>query len=157
MRQVSSPVRRGAGRKGRKDLARSLPGFKVLGVLFLTQVSPAFLPSKKACGTHKFRHFGVGQQYPTLFCDSTDHKLYLFAGIVKNSHLRAEMEQGALEGDSKRQECRAPQKLDTVSVSCHPERRRRSFHQPPVNAQIVLRHPRHAKPFFKDLPTACAV
>ena len=25
MRQVSSPVRRGAGRKGRKDLARSLP------------------------------------------------------------------------------------------------------------------------------------
>jgi len=30
MRQVSSPVRRGAGRKGRKDLARSLPGFKVL-------------------------------------------------------------------------------------------------------------------------------
>ena len=25
MRQVSRPVRRGAGRKGRKDLARSLP------------------------------------------------------------------------------------------------------------------------------------
>jgi transposase len=35
MRQVSCPVRRGAGRKGRKDLARSLPSFKVLGVLFL--------------------------------------------------------------------------------------------------------------------------
>ena len=31
--------------------------FKVLGVLFLGEVSPAFLPSKKACGTHKFRHF----------------------------------------------------------------------------------------------------
>src|SRR5712691_5000364 len=43
MRQVSSPVRRGAGRKGRKDLARSLPGFKVLEVLFLAQVSQAFL------------------------------------------------------------------------------------------------------------------
>jgi hypothetical protein len=35
MRQVSSPVRRGAGRKGRKDLARSLPSFKVLAVPFL--------------------------------------------------------------------------------------------------------------------------
>jgi hypothetical protein len=28
-----------AGRKGRKDLARSLPSFKVLGVLFLVKVS----------------------------------------------------------------------------------------------------------------------
>src|SRR6266446_10460283 len=37
--------------------------FKVLGVLFLGEVSPAFLPSKKACGTHKFRHLGVDQQY----------------------------------------------------------------------------------------------
>ncbi len=46
MRQVSSPVRWGAGRKGRQDLARSLPGFKVLAVLFLVQVSQAFLPSK---------------------------------------------------------------------------------------------------------------
>jgi len=43
--------------QGRKDLARSLPGFKVLEVLFLAQVSQAFLPSKKACGIHKFRHF----------------------------------------------------------------------------------------------------
>ena len=40
MRQVSSPVRRGAGRKGRKDLARSLPGFNVLGVLFHGEVFP---------------------------------------------------------------------------------------------------------------------
>src|SRR4029450_2229641 len=54
----------GAGRKGRQDLARSLPGFKVLGVLFLGEVSPAFLPSLKACGSHEFRHLGVGQQYP---------------------------------------------------------------------------------------------
>src|SRR4030095_359170 len=45
MRQVSCPVRRGARRKGRKDLARSLPGFKVLKVLFLAYVSQAFLPS----------------------------------------------------------------------------------------------------------------
>jgi hypothetical protein len=67
MRQVSRPVRRGAGRKGRKDLARSLPGFKGLGVLFLGEVSPAFLPSKQACWTHKFRHLGVGQQYPLVF------------------------------------------------------------------------------------------
>src|SRR5262249_52767899 len=35
--------------------------FKVLGVLFLGEVSPAFWPSKKACGTHKFRHFRVRQ------------------------------------------------------------------------------------------------
>jgi len=31
--------------------------FKVLGVLFLGEVSSVFLPSKKACGIHKFRHF----------------------------------------------------------------------------------------------------
>ena len=37
--------------------------FKVLDVLFLACVSPAFLPSKKACGTDTFRHFGVRQQY----------------------------------------------------------------------------------------------
>jgi hypothetical protein len=67
MRQVSSPVRRGAGRKGREDLARSLPGFKVLGVLFLGEVSSVFLPSLKACLTHEFLHLGVGQQYPGVF------------------------------------------------------------------------------------------
>ena len=38
--------------------------FKVLGVLFLGKVSCAFLPSKKACRMPKFRHSGVGQQYP---------------------------------------------------------------------------------------------
>jgi hypothetical protein len=31
--------------------------FKVLGVRFIGEVFPAFLPSKKACGTHLFRHF----------------------------------------------------------------------------------------------------
>jgi hypothetical protein len=40
--------------------------FEVLDVPFLVCVSPAFLPSKKACGTDKFRHFGVRQQYPTV-------------------------------------------------------------------------------------------
>jgi hypothetical protein len=69
MRQVSSPVRWGAGRKGRQDLARSLPGFKVLGVLFLGEVYPAFLLSKKACWSHQFRYLGVGQQYPGVFRD----------------------------------------------------------------------------------------
>src|SRR5262249_41412675 len=37
--------------------------FKVLEVLFLAQVSQAFLPSKKACGIHTFQHFWVRQQY----------------------------------------------------------------------------------------------
>ena len=41
--------------------------FKVLEVLFLASVSYAFLPSKQACGTHKFRHFGVRQQYLLIF------------------------------------------------------------------------------------------
>src|SRR5262245_21526946 len=36
--------------------------FKVLGVLFLEEVSSAFLPSKKACWAHQFRYLGVGQQ-----------------------------------------------------------------------------------------------
>src|SRR4029453_9452334 len=40
--------------------------FNVLGVLFLGKVFPAFLPSKKACWTHKFWHLGVGQQYPVV-------------------------------------------------------------------------------------------
>ena len=75
MRQVSSPVRRGAGRKGRKDLARSLPNFEVLRVLFLGTVFSAFLPSKKACWAPKFRHLGVDQQYPSLFCDICDSAL----------------------------------------------------------------------------------
>src|SRR4030095_12030485 len=40
--------------------------FKVLEVLFLGGISSAFLPSKKACWTHKFRHMGGGQQYPPV-------------------------------------------------------------------------------------------
>jgi hypothetical protein len=65
-RARSRPYRRGAGRKGRKDLARSLPSFKVLEVLCLGEVSPAFWPSKKACWAHQFRYLGVGQQYPLV-------------------------------------------------------------------------------------------
>src|SRR5215510_14474661 len=64
MRHVSSPVQRGAGRKGRKDLARSLPSFKVLEVHFLGEVGSAFLPAKKACWAHQFWYLGVDQQYP---------------------------------------------------------------------------------------------
>src|SRR5215813_8569918 len=66
MRQVSSPVRRGAGRKGRKDLARSLPSFKVLRVLFLGEVSSAFLPSKKAYWAHQFQYLGVNVMDPPV-------------------------------------------------------------------------------------------
>ena len=40
--------------------------FKVLAVLFLASDSPAFLPSKKACRTDRFRHFWVRQQYPPV-------------------------------------------------------------------------------------------
>jgi hypothetical protein len=40
--------------------------FKVLGVLFLREVFSTFLPSTKACWTHKLRHFGVDQQYPPV-------------------------------------------------------------------------------------------
>ena len=45
--------------------------FKVLEVPFLRDVFSAFLPSKQACRIHRFRHLGVGQQYPTLFCDNS--------------------------------------------------------------------------------------
>ena len=48
---------------------------KVLEVLFLGEVSSTFLPSKKAGWTHKFRHVGVDQQYPTLSCDVLTHQL----------------------------------------------------------------------------------
>jgi hypothetical protein len=41
--------------------------FNVLGVLFLGAVSSAFLPSKTASWTPKFRHLGVDQQYPGVF------------------------------------------------------------------------------------------
>src|SRR5262252_6305189 len=36
--------------------------FKVLGVLYLGEVSSALLPSKKADWAHQFRYWGVGQQ-----------------------------------------------------------------------------------------------
>ena len=38
----------GAGRKGRKDLARSLPGFKALRSMFLAEDSPSFSAFKEA-------------------------------------------------------------------------------------------------------------
>jgi hypothetical protein len=41
--------------------------FKILGVLFLGEVSSTFLPSKKACWAHQCRYLGVGQQYPEVF------------------------------------------------------------------------------------------
>src|SRR5215813_11760312 len=44
--------------------------FNVLGVLFLGEVSSAFLPSKTASWTPKFRPLGVGQQYPALKRDT---------------------------------------------------------------------------------------
>ena len=43
----------GAGRKGRKDLARSLPGFKVLEVLFLDRIDTMLVrwfPQRAAVG-----------------------------------------------------------------------------------------------------------
>jgi hypothetical protein len=43
--------------------------FKVLAVLFLGEVSLAFLPVKKAWWTHKLRHLRVGRQYPTICHD----------------------------------------------------------------------------------------
>ena len=46
--------------------------FKALEVLYLMQVSQAFLPSKKACGIHKFRHFRVLQQYPIISIRTQD-------------------------------------------------------------------------------------
>src|SRR4030095_9396167 len=45
--------------------------FNVLGVLFLGAVSSAFLPSKKASWTPKFRNLGVDQQYPPGYCWSS--------------------------------------------------------------------------------------
>jgi hypothetical protein len=48
------------GTKSGKPIGRAKSterGFKVLEVLFLAQVSPAFLPSKKACWRPTFRHF----------------------------------------------------------------------------------------------------
>src|SRR5215212_12121397 len=57
MRQVSSPVRRGAGRKGRKDLARSLPGFDAPRGGFLNRLPKASWPSKKVCVMQKFGIF----------------------------------------------------------------------------------------------------
>jgi hypothetical protein len=63
-----------ARRKGRKDLARSLPSFKVLGVLFLGEVSSAFLPSKQAGWAHQFHYLRVGQQYVMRVPLATAHE-----------------------------------------------------------------------------------
>ena len=40
---------------------------RYLGVLFLREVFSTFLPSTKACWTHKFLHLGVDQQYRNSF------------------------------------------------------------------------------------------
>ena len=66
MRQVSCPVRRGAGRKGRKDLARSLPNFQAIGLRLLLWISHVSGPSMTAYARHNYRHFGVRQQYPPI-------------------------------------------------------------------------------------------
>src|SRR5262249_33887457 len=59
MRQVSCPVRRGAGRKGRKDLARSLPSFHATRPLLALWIFHVLGPSKTAYARHNFRQFGV--------------------------------------------------------------------------------------------------
>src|SRR4051812_32554036 len=41
--------------------------FNVLEVLFLASVSPAFLPSKKACGVHKFGTSEFANSIPPFF------------------------------------------------------------------------------------------
>jgi hypothetical protein len=64
MRQVSSPVRWGAGRKGRKDLARNLPSFHATWLHLVLRIFHVLGPSKTAYTRHNFRHFGVDQQYP---------------------------------------------------------------------------------------------
>jgi hypothetical protein len=66
MRQVSCPVRRGAGRKGRKDLARSLPSFHATGLWWLLRILHVPGPSMTAYTRHNFRLSGVRQQYPSV-------------------------------------------------------------------------------------------
>ena len=72
MRQVSSPVRRGAGRKGRKDLARSLPSFHATRSLVRLRILHIPGLSITAYTRHNFRHFGVDQQYPGVFQNTGD-------------------------------------------------------------------------------------
>jgi hypothetical protein len=67
MRQVSCPVRRGAGRKGRKDLARSLPSFKVLAVLFLAYVSHVFCLQSRHVGYTHFSTFEFANSIRAFF------------------------------------------------------------------------------------------
>src|SRR5262249_6140303 len=90
------PVRFGGGlgeKAVKMDLARSLSCFKVVGVLFLGEVSSVFLPSLKACWTHTFRYLGVGQQYPSLICDFSGINVCIFGKgektRVKRSHVEA--------------------------------------------------------------------
>jgi hypothetical protein len=59
MRQVSCPVRRGAGRKGRKDLARSLPSFHATRPLLVLRIFHILRPSKTAYARQHFRE-GAG-------------------------------------------------------------------------------------------------
>ena len=67
MRQVSRPVRWGAGRKGRQDLARSLPGYHATELRLLLRILRVPGPSMMAYAKHNFRHLGVRQQYPGVF------------------------------------------------------------------------------------------
>ena len=63
MRQVSCPVRRGAGRKGRKDLARSLPNCHARQRDCCLGFSRFLYFQQRHMRGTVFRHWGVGQQY----------------------------------------------------------------------------------------------
>src|SRR4029453_12148873 len=56
-----------AGRKGRKDLARSLPSCNVLGALFLGDVSSAFCLQRRHVGHTNFGTWGLANSIPSFF------------------------------------------------------------------------------------------
>jgi hypothetical protein len=77
---------------------------KVLGVLFLGEVSPAFLPSKQAYWTHKFRHLGVGQQYPLVsFADLPKIQMLALLKSQKREVFEAQLNLFGLAGAFKQE------------------------------------------------------
>src|SRR4029453_6202062 len=50
--------------------------FNVLGVLFLGKVFPAFLPSKKACWTHKFGTWELANSIRAIFASAPQLSMY---------------------------------------------------------------------------------
>jgi hypothetical protein len=109
--------------------------FNVLGVLFLGAVSSAFLPSKTASWTPKFRHLGVDQQYPPVCWTHAEQPHPGARACTETQSINQRRVGGGPRSFSTPADRSASQKLSTPvrrcpRLCCSPSRRRGRRPQP---------------------------